>query len=280
MTSNPDNFYKSLRKAYNREDPIEWEESGKRLRELVVHGTEASGRKHVFRKITKYHGENRDIRILDFGCGGGQTVVYLRMLGYEHAYGAGILSQDANVGFAEKLGIRDTCFFEYDARTLPFREGCFDMIISEQVLEHVRDIETYYAEAARVLKKGGIAYVNYPHRLIPYDSHSRTWFIHYFPRVFRRFLFRMIGRDPDYLEAKLNLKTPAYHRKVASRYFSEIRDETRERLLAFEQRDLAIYEGNRFLRKGVDRAIRSRLSGPVLLPFLSRMSNADICLVK
>mgnify|MGYP001765045447 CR=1 FL=1 len=67
----------------------------------------------------------------------------------------------------------------------PFADDWFDVVISEEVVEHVPTslVANYYSEAARVLRPDGVAYYTVPHRLGPYDSHTRTWFVHYLPRM-------------------------------------------------------------------------------------------------
>jgi SAM-dependent methyltransferase len=277
---NLDRAYNQLRRKFSSGEDIHWVEERERLTELVSSGIAFSGRKHVFQKINKYFGHNKGITVLDFGCGGGQTVIYLQLLGYGKVLGVGITSQADNIAFARGMGIDDAVFFEYDQKTLPFMDQSFDLVFSEQVLEHVFDVDNYYREAARVLKKGGLAYFSFPHRMIPFDSHSRTWFIHFFPPWMRRYLFSMVKRDPDHYERELNFKTKGYHKKIASKYFSRVSNETKERLLSFDEQDLLRYEGNVSLRGAIDRVIKSRISGPLLLPLLCQASNVDLCLFK
>ena len=90
----------------------------------------------------------------------------------------------------------------------------------------------------------------------------------------------MAKRDADYYENYLNFKTVRYHKKIASKYFSRILNETEERLLSFDDQDLLRYEGNVSLRAIVDKMIKSKISGPMLLPFLCKISNVDLCLFK
>jgi SAM-dependent methyltransferase len=42
-----------------------------------------------------------------------------------------------------------------DARKLPFPDGCFDVVITSEVLEHIQDDVAAIAEMVRVLKPGG-----------------------------------------------------------------------------------------------------------------------------
>jgi SAM-dependent methyltransferase len=49
-----------------------------------------------------------------------------------------------------------------DGARLPFRDGCFAAVVCTEVLEHVDDPAPVFAEMARVLRHGGLAYVTTP----------------------------------------------------------------------------------------------------------------------
>ena len=46
----------------------------------------------------------------------------------------------------------------YDGRTIPFEDGQFDAVLSNAVLEHVLDLDTFVAEVSRVTAAGGVSY--------------------------------------------------------------------------------------------------------------------------
>ena len=62
-----------------------------------------------------------------------------------------------------------------DALNLPFREASFDAVISEAVVEHVRDPFRYVAEIHRVLKEGGEVRIDAPF-LHPYHAVPHHYF--------------------------------------------------------------------------------------------------------
>jgi SAM-dependent methyltransferase len=64
-----------------------------------------------------------------------------------------------------------------DALALPFRDGAFDTVLSNQVLEHVPEPLRLMREAARVLKPGGILLLTTP----------QTWGLHREPHDYFRF---------------------------------------------------------------------------------------------
>lgn len=95
-------------------------------------------------------------KILDLGCGSGETSVYFGLLG------AKVFSSDISGGFlnvaktlAEKFGT-ELNPVQTDAGKLPFRDNSFDFVFGNGVLHHV-DLEKTAPEIRRVLKPGGRA---------------------------------------------------------------------------------------------------------------------------
>jgi len=85
---------------------------------------------------------------------------------------------------------------------LPFKDETFDIVISNQVMEHNFHIESYYREAARVLKPFGYLFLHFPHRWQPNPGHYMPWFSHWFRKT------------DGYV-----WKSKRYHKKVARPYF-------------------------------------------------------------
>jgi SAM-dependent methyltransferase len=89
-------------------------------------------------------------RMLDLGCWTGETTVRYRPPGRE------VFGSDQNIEAgptAKGLGIK---FTVSDVNhKLPFKSQSFDIVTSNQVIEHVHDTDTFVSEAHRVLKPGG-----------------------------------------------------------------------------------------------------------------------------
>lgn len=97
----------------------------------------------------------RGARTVDLGCGGG---VLARGLARRGARIVGIdRSPKSLLAAAEHVA---GSFLVGDLRAVPLRTGVADVAILADVLEHVEEPRRAVAEAARVLKPGGMLYVN------------------------------------------------------------------------------------------------------------------------
>ena len=115
--------------------------------------------------------------VLDFGCGSGQAV----FLGLRHSieiYGVDAFDRGWN-GWRERL-VPDAAsrIAIIGTDPLPFRDSQFDMVISNQVFEHIPDPRRILPEIRRVLKPGGQFLALFPTREIWYEGHLGLYFAH------------------------------------------------------------------------------------------------------
>lgn len=222
--------------------------------------------------------EKEEISILEHGCGSGMNVLYLVALGYSGARGVDIDSVD---GFSHlnrialAAGVTDRTFAVYDGLKLPLHTESVDFVFSNQVIEHVKReyVNAYFSEEKRVLKCGGVVLHQIPHRLTPYDSHTKTWFIHYFPNGVRNILYALSGHDPAYVERILSYRWPWFHRRMMRHYFGNCRDITLRRLAAtrdFNRAGETTYDGSVFLRRLIDLGANARILRPALGPLIAQ----------
>jgi 2-polyprenyl-6-hydroxyphenyl methylase/3-demethylubiquinone-9 3-methyltransferase len=105
-------------------------------------------------------------RALDVGCGGGLLAEEMAGLGFEVT---GVDPAEASLetarAHAEQSGLAIT-YQLGTAEALPCEDASFDVVYCCDVLEHVDSVERAVAEAARVLKPGGV-YI--------YDTINRTF---------------------------------------------------------------------------------------------------------
>jgi len=219
----------------------------------------------LLNRIEQYRGQrqNDEIAILDHGCGGGLTLLYMAARGYTDIYGVDIGGDQSmqNRISREILHHPEPRFSISDGKSLPLLGSSIDVVFSQQVLEHVTDesVTSYFVEECRVLKPGGWAIHQIPHRLTPYDSHTRAWLIHYFPRPLHRALARMSGRTvPDHL----HLRWPWFHRRALKEHIGSFQDLTLERLRTVVRP--SYYDG--------PIRLRSLISWIILLPLIGEIA--------
>ncbi|MEZ0394898.1 MAG: class I SAM-dependent methyltransferase [Anaerolineales bacterium] len=126
--------------------------------------------------------ERENPKILDYGCGAAQTVAAGRRQGLE-IFGADIFyagSNDRQV--VEKSGLFGTIVREIRNGRIDFPDGYFDFVFSNQVLEHVEDLEGVLAEIRRVLKPDGRSVHLFPSRDVWREGHCGIPFLHWFSK--------------------------------------------------------------------------------------------------
>lgn len=106
-------------------------------------------------------------RVLDLGCGLGE---YVRAFAREgaRAYGCDIARERLVTG----RGRGAQGLFQSAGEALPLASGALDVVVLNEVIEHVTDDRVTLTEVARVLAPGGIAVVYAPNRLFPFETHG------------------------------------------------------------------------------------------------------------
>lgn len=107
---------------------------------------------------------------LDLGCGEGRHTHALYYARRMHVVGADLGLEDlrkTRQGFAQYADMephsgRTFSLVQTDALQLPFADGCFDVVICSEVLEHIPDYQRALDEIFRVLRPGGALAVSVP----------------------------------------------------------------------------------------------------------------------
>lgn len=136
------------------------------------------------------------VRVLDIGCGRGLHVGWLCEHGFE-AYGADVVSEYIERGrpFFESRGWGADRLRLIDAAGLPFHEEDFDLVISDQVIEHVEDLDHFTAGVASVTRHAGLGLHIFPATLRPVEPHLRQPLVHWLPKgAARRRAIRLAAR--------------------------------------------------------------------------------------
>jgi len=111
----------------------------------------------------------QDRRVLDVGCGLGQYVRRIRQLPAD-SYGIDIEAARVTEGAARTPGLMLA-----SADALPFATASFDVILLNEVIEHVADEHATLRETARVLAPGGHLVIYAPNRGFPFETHGVRW---------------------------------------------------------------------------------------------------------
>jgi SAM-dependent methyltransferase len=75
-----------------------------------------------------------------------------------------------------------------DGRALPFRDGAFDVVFSNSVIEHVGDAESQARFARETMRVGRRFWVQTPNRWFPLEQHVLLPLVHWLPRSWQRVL--------------------------------------------------------------------------------------------
>jgi SAM-dependent methyltransferase len=140
----------------------------------------------------------RKVKVLDYGCGAGHIVSRLRLMGVD-AFGCDIFYEGGDYSSLVDVGfISGGIIKKIEGGVIPFETGSFDVIINNQVLEHVSDLGLVLAEFDRVLKPGGSVLSLFPDRSVWREGHCGVPFLHWFKvggrfRVYYAAFFRLLG---------------------------------------------------------------------------------------
>ncbi len=84
--------------------------------------------------------------------------------------------------YLEKSSYYGNIIFNMPNGKIPFDDNSFDLIINNQVLEHVDNIDFALSEMSRVLKTGGIVLSLFPDRSVWREGHVGIAFCHWFSK--------------------------------------------------------------------------------------------------
>ena len=116
----------------------------------------------------------KQARILDLGCGEGSMVHALRVAGYD-AWGCDIELRESGAAreLIERGWVKEIPLQPY---RLPFADSEFDVVLSDEVLEHVQNYPEFIKENHRVSKPGGVSLHIFPGRWTLIEMHTHVPF--------------------------------------------------------------------------------------------------------
>lgn len=105
-------------------------------------------------------------RILDVGCGIGTYVRRFRQ------YSDEVHGVEVEAARVEEAGRELPNIVLARGEALPYPDGHFDLVFSNEVIEHVSDDRATAAEMVRVTRPGGAIVLFAPNRLYPFETHG------------------------------------------------------------------------------------------------------------
>jgi SAM-dependent methyltransferase len=137
-------------------------------------------------------------RVLDYGCGQGQIVELLRKTGID-GYGCDVFYDGGNYhSNVPRVLLEGGIIRRMRDNVIPFDDLSFDLVVHNQVFEHVPDLELAVSEIARVLRPGGIMLGLFPDASVWHEGHCGIPFLHWFRkgskfRAYYAVAFRYLG---------------------------------------------------------------------------------------
>ena len=216
----------------------------------------------------------QDAKILDLGCGNGISSRLLNQSGFE------VVGTDISPLFLEdarKWENPDLRYEVCDVVELPFVDESFDVICSNELIEHLPDVETALSEMVRVVREGGIVVLSGPNLCSPltplfdwirlmcgrpgrpvWGETKQQAFQQFKLNCKRYFKKRFSTKTPHFLYREPELQVDAIGGDADSAYFAN-------------PIDLSQYfklQGFRIVKKAVGFGMKGRLIAN-LIPFLS-----------
>ncbi len=126
------------------------------------------GRRYVLKSLLN---DKNPKRILDIGCGTGETLTFLQKL-FPEAKLYGIDTSEKAVAYAKKRGHRN--IVNANAESIPGKKETFDTVLLLDVLEHIRKDSRVLLEVKRVLVPGGTAIITSPALPFLWSDHDKN----------------------------------------------------------------------------------------------------------
>ena len=149
--------------------------------------------------LNDHVGDLSQLSILDVSC---STGLMPRCFAPHFASVTGIDIDEGAVSFARKSNdLSNVEFHEMDALDTDFEDNTFDIVVCNQMYEHVPDAEQLLREIQRILVPGGVCYFGATNRLKVIETHyGRLPFLSYLPKPLANLYLKILGRGDRYYE--------------------------------------------------------------------------------
>ncbi|RXJ55389.1 class I SAM-dependent methyltransferase [Candidatus Marinarcus aquaticus] len=206
---------KSFRKKYSINSKLNNVEN-------ILNGIKYVFETHRFKKFNP--SVYKEIKYLEIGVGLGGNLINSLKAGYDingiepscDDEIKGRYQACLNLMIANGIKDPEDKLIDSVVENLPFSDESYDFVFSIAVLEHVKSVREALKESYRVLKRGGVMYMNIPNYDSFYEGHYDILWLPYLLRnkKMARLYLKLRGRDPSYLK-ELNFTRPDMIMKIA-----------------------------------------------------------------
>jgi len=147
-------------------------------------------------EISNYYAMENAV-VLSSGCGTAGDLYTFMEKGAKFTVGIETsheLAKLAYIRFAESPFASQVHLHVYDGSILPYSSNTFNIVFSMHVIEHTKNPKLYLGELLRVLKPGGILFLDVPNRYYHIEQHTNIPYIHYLPTSLRDQLIKFLLR--------------------------------------------------------------------------------------
>lgn len=128
--------------------------------------------------------------LLVSGCSVGSELVLALNHGFKSVTGTEVVKEYVEIGKKRLNGIPNTSILHYDGFHLPFSDTQFSCIASGHIIEHTPSPYKYFVEHMRVLKPGGIFFIEFPDRYYSTELHTGVRSYEWMPSILRDIILR------------------------------------------------------------------------------------------
>lgn len=143
-------------------------------------------------RIREECGDSADnLKIADVGCGPGAQSIYWASRGHD------VRGLDVNADFIDVARERaaaanlDVDFRVGTAADLPWPDSSVDICLAPELLEHVPEWEDCLDEFTRILRPGGLLYINTSNKLCPVQNEFELPLYSWYPGTLKRYCERL-----------------------------------------------------------------------------------------
>jgi ubiquinone/menaquinone biosynthesis C-methylase UbiE len=145
-------------------------------------------------------------RIMISGYAAGSEMVVARRFGFQEIHGVEVDSSLLEVTQKRLSGLPGIFPALYDGLYLPYNDEQFDMVISGHIIEHTQSPKIYLNEVMRILRPGGILYIEFPSRYHHTELHTGLFSFEWLPVFLRNLVLRIISSKISFLDTQTKAK--------------------------------------------------------------------------